>query len=75
VRRTRRGWPSLLRFIRDWAAADPDRLGTSLHQFVGSPGYDLTQLQADLNRFTFLLGWDDGQALFGDNDADPGSQP
>jgi hypothetical protein len=26
----------LLRFVNDWLAADPDQLGISLHQFVGS---------------------------------------
>jgi hypothetical protein len=65
----------LLRFVGDWLAADPDRLGTSLHQFVGSPGYDPTHLQADLNRFTFLLGGHDGQPLFGGIDAEPSDQP
>jgi hypothetical protein len=57
----------LLRFVGDWIGADPDRLGLWLHQFVGSPGYDLDQLRADLDRFTFLLGADDGQRLFGES--------
>ncbi|HWR47802.1 MAG TPA: hypothetical protein VN327_09380 [Pseudonocardiaceae bacterium] len=36
----------------------------SLHRFVGSSGYDLEGLHADLDRFAFLLG-DDGERLFG----------
>jgi len=58
----------LLRFVGDWLGGDPDRLGPSLHQFVGSGGYDLARLRADLDRFAFLLGADDGQGLFGDVD-------
>jgi hypothetical protein len=55
----------LLRFVGDWLATDPDQLGLSLHRHVGSPGYDLATLRGDLDRFTFLLGGDDGQPLFG----------
>jgi len=32
---------------------------------VGTTGYDLNELRTDLARFTFLLGNDDGQQLFG----------
>ncbi len=55
----------LLRFVGDWLAGDPDQLDLSLQAFVGSPGYDVDRLRADLDRFVFLLGADDGQALFG----------
>lgn len=58
----------LLRFVEAWLAGDPDRLGLSLQVFVGSPGYDLDRLRADLDRFVFLLGGDDGQALFGEDE-------
>ena len=48
-----------------WLARDPGRLGTSLEQFVGHPAYNISQLRQDLDRFTFLLGADDGESLFG----------
>ena len=37
---------------------------------VGSEGYDVSELRADLARFVFLLGGDDGQLLFGDDEDD-----
>jgi len=40
----------------------------SLTRFVGHPVYDLRQLRADLDRFTFLLGANDGEPLFGPSD-------
>ncbi len=55
----------LLQFLRDWTSADHLRLDTSLTSFVGGAGYDTRQLQADLDRFTFLLGANDGETLFG----------
>ena len=54
-----------LQFLGEWLARDPDRLGASLEAFVGHPAYDTAQLRQDLNRFTFLLGGDDGESLFG----------
>jgi hypothetical protein len=54
----------LLRFVGTWLAADHDLLDASLQRFVGVPGYDVDHLRHDLNRFTFLLGDDDGEALF-----------
>jgi hypothetical protein len=36
-----------------------------LGRYVGTDGYDLTALRADLARCTFLLGQDDGEQLFG----------
>jgi len=59
----------LLQFISQWLARDPDRLGISLEAFVGHPAYGAAQLRQDLNRFTFLRGGDDGEALFGPDPA------
>ena len=55
----------LLQFLAEWLARDPARLGASLEAFVGHPAYNLGELRQDLNRFTFLLGGDDGESLFG----------
>ena len=56
----------LLGFVRDWLGGpDSEALAISLARFVGSEGYDLVQLRADLVRFRFLLGGDDGDLLFG----------
>lgn len=56
----------MLTFIRDWlTSSDRDRLAQSFRNFVGADGYDLTELHNDLARFTFLLGYDDGEQLFG----------
>ncbi|HVQ51106.1 MAG TPA: hypothetical protein VMS92_13770 [Mycobacterium sp.] len=54
----------LLQFLRDWLTTDHDRLDTSMTDFVGNRGYNLTQLRSDLDRFTFLLGGNDGEPLF-----------
>jgi len=54
----------LLQFLRDWLATDGDNLAESLAGFVGSHSYDLGQLRNDLDRFTFLLGGNDGEVLF-----------
>jgi hypothetical protein len=55
----------MLALIGDWLAADPDPLDASLTRFIGHHAYGATQLRADVARFVFLLGGDDGQALFG----------
>ena len=55
----------LLQFLAGWLARDPGRLGASLEDFVGHPAYGTAQLRQDLDRFTFLLGGDDGESLFG----------
>jgi hypothetical protein len=55
----------MLQFLKDWIASDPGRLGASLASFVGHPAYGTTQLREDLDRFTVLLGGDDGESLFG----------
>ena len=62
----------LLQFLSQWLSRDPDRLGASLEAFVGHPAYGTAQLRQDLDRFTFLLGGDDGESLFGPGTAEPG---
>ncbi|WP_287934336.1 hypothetical protein [Arthrobacter sp.] len=54
----------LLQFLTGWIASDPARLAPSLLAFVGHPAYGLPQLRNDLDRFTFLLGGNDGEPLF-----------
>jgi len=56
----------MLQFLSDWLAADHEHLDASLTRFVGHPAHGASQLQADLHRFTFLLGADNGEQLFGD---------
>ncbi len=60
----------LLQFLAEWLARDPGRLAASLEEFVGNPAYNLGQLRQDLDRFTFLLGGDDGESLFGHSTAE-----
>ena len=55
----------LLQFLSQWLARDRGCLGASLEEFVGHPAYNIGELRQDLNRFTFLLGGDDGESLFG----------
>jgi hypothetical protein len=55
----------LLGFLSDWLAVAGDDLAASITGFVGSGGYDVGQLRGDLDRFTFLLGGNDGEPLFG----------
>ena len=55
----------LLQFLSRWLARDRGRLGASLEEFVGHPAYNVGELRQDLDRFTFLLGADDGESLFG----------
>ena len=59
----------LLQFLSRWLARDRGRLGASLGEFAGHPAYNISELRADLGRFTFLLGGDDGEALFGPDPA------
>jgi hypothetical protein len=59
----------LLQFLAGWLARDPDRLSASLGDYVGHPAYGTEQLRQDLHRFTFLLGGDDGESLFGPDPA------
>jgi hypothetical protein len=60
----------LLQFLSRWLARDRGRLGASLEEFVGHPAYNVSQLRRDLDRFTFLLGGDDGESLFGHGTAE-----
>ena len=55
----------LLQFLTSWLDSDPSRLAASLLAFTGHPAYGTRQLQNDLHRFTFLLGGNDGEPLFG----------
>jgi hypothetical protein len=56
----------MLTFISQWlGGTDHAQLAASLSRFIGTPGYDLAELRTDLARFTFLLGHDDGEQLFG----------
>jgi hypothetical protein len=55
----------LLQFLRDWLAHDENQLDALLEAFIGSRAYRICQLRNDLDRFTFLLGGDDGESLFG----------
>jgi hypothetical protein len=45
----------VITFFADWLAHDHDGLDESLVRFVGNPGYRITHLQADLERFALLL--------------------
>jgi hypothetical protein len=53
----------LLQFIRDWVTTD-QTLDVSLARFVGTAAYSPATLSSDLDRFTFLLHGNDGEALF-----------
>jgi hypothetical protein len=55
----------ILQSLSQWLARDPARLAGSLAEFVGHPAYGLGELRSDLERFVFLLGGSDGEALFG----------
>jgi hypothetical protein len=57
----------ILQFLADWFATDPNQLEASLTRFVGHPAHGANQLRADLHRFVFLLGGDDGEQLFGEH--------
>ena len=60
----------MLQFLSEWLTRDPARLAASLEEFVGHPAYGLPQLRGDRERFVFLLGGSDGEALF-----DPDTAP
>ena len=56
----------MLTFLSEWLAGpDHAQLAASFSRFMGTHGYDLADLRTDLARFTFLLGHDDGEHLFG----------
>ena len=54
----------LLQLLRHWLTRHQNQLGASLEAFIGSPAYGICQLRNDLDRFTFLLGGNDGEPLF-----------
>ncbi len=54
----------MLQVLSDWLAADPATLGASPGRFIGHPAYGTDELRRDLDRFTFLLGGNDGEPLF-----------
>jgi hypothetical protein len=55
----------LLQFPADRLAAHRRRLDPSLRTFTGNDAYGARQLHAHLDRFSFLLGGNDGKQLFG----------
>ena len=55
----------MLEFLGGWLVSDRARLAESLRRFVGIDGYDIDDLRRDLSRFGFLLGFTDGERLFG----------
>ena len=59
----------MLQFLTGWLDHDTARLSASLEEFVGHPAYGIQQLHGDLDRFVFLLGGSDGEALFGPDTA------
>jgi hypothetical protein len=54
-----------LQLLAGWLTADPAALAPSLLAYIGHPAYGLDALRADLDRFTFLLGGNDGEFLLG----------
>ena len=57
----------LLTFLTDWLSGSQQQtLNDSLDTFVGHPAYDTNNLAADLHRFVFLLGLNDGEQLSGE---------
>lgn len=45
----------------------PATLAPSFLAHIGHPGYGLNELRAGLDRFTFLLGGNDGELLLGED--------
>lgn len=56
----------LLEFLGRWLVSDGDRLGASFGRFVGTAGYGISELRADVSRFALLLCGTDAELLFGD---------
>ena len=61
----------MLESLSHWLGSDP-ALQTSFGRWIGHPGYGITQLRQDLDRFTFLLGGHDGEHWL--TDAQPGNR-
>jgi hypothetical protein len=55
-----------LQLIARWLTADRERLTASLLAYIGHPAYGPDALRADLDRFAFLLGGNDGEFLTGE---------
>lgn len=45
----------LLEFVCDWLGQAPVAVSAALASFVGTAGYDISDLRADCRRFAFLL--------------------
>jgi hypothetical protein len=58
-----------LELIARWLTADPATLAPSFLAYIGHPAYGLDALRADLDRFAFLLGGNDGEFLLGEDPA------
>jgi hypothetical protein len=57
----------MLTFLADWlSGTHKQTLADSLTGFVGQTTYSINELYADLHRFVFLLGLNDGQQLLGE---------
>jgi hypothetical protein len=52
----------LLQFVKEWLISD-NEAKASFAQFVGSPGYDAAGRCTGIERFSFLLGGNDGEHL------------
>jgi hypothetical protein len=56
-----------LTFLAQWlSGSQKQALAESFTAFVGHPAYNTGTLCADLHRFVFLLGGNDGEELFGE---------
>jgi len=55
----------MLTLLASWLSGSQKQvLGDSFATFVGHPAYNTDTLYADLHRFAFLLGENDGEELF-----------
>jgi hypothetical protein len=58
----------MLTFIRQWITGPTRRqLAASLHRLMRVHGYDLTRLSSGPGPFALLLGGDDSEQLFGND--------
>ena len=56
-----------LTFLAQWlSGSHKQALAESFTAFAGHPAYNTGTLCADLHRFVFLLGGNDGEELFGE---------
>jgi hypothetical protein len=56
-----------IQLLAGWLTADPATLAPSLLAYIGHPAYGPDALRADLDRFTFFLGGNDGEFLLGED--------